>query len=414
MHDALLTMLLPWLLAAGTATANVLQGSDKGCAPAQTEATNVQQEPAFRGQTRACKRESDVDFAVVELAKTLEHPWAIEPLPNGDLLVTERPGRMRVVSGSGEVGKPLDGMPEVYAAGQGGLLDVALDPDFANNQVIYWSYSEPRRDGRNGTSVARGILLHHANRIKDVKVIFRAQPAYKNSMHYGSRLAFDDEGSLFVTLGERSDKSMQVHSQQPGSHLGTIARINPDGSVRDDNPFVGEENAQPETWTLGHRNVQAAAFDGQGNFWIVEHGPRGGDELNLVKKGNNYGWPLVSYGLEYSGAPIATAKTRRAGYEQPVYYWDPVIAPSGAEFYSGDAFPDWHGDLFIGGLVTRSVVRLELDGGRVAGEEHLLTDRGRRIRDVKQGPDGALYVVTDHDNGELWKIQPPQSEKRDR
>lgn len=406
MRGSLLITLLSCVLAACVATADAAQRSARHCKPAQAQPPNApQQEPAFPGQTRACESESNVAFELVELVTGLVHPWAVEPLPNGDLLVTERPGRMRIVSANGRVGEPLAGIPEVYAAGQGGLLDVALDPDFENNRTIFWSYSEPR-DGRNGTSVARGVLSREDNRVNDVEVIFRAQPGYENSMHYGSRLAFDGEGSLFITLGERSDKSMRMHSQQLDSHLGTIVRINPDGSVPDDNPFIGTSDAQPEIWTLGHRNVQAAAIDGEGNLWIIEHGPRGGDELNLIEKGKNYGWPLVAYGEEYSGASIDTAATKRPGYQQPVYYWDPVIAPSGAEFYTGHAFPEWQGDLFVGGLVTRSVVRLELENQRVVGEEHLLAERGRRIRDVKQGPDAALYVVTDHDDGELWKIQP--------
>jgi glucose/arabinose dehydrogenase len=237
-------------------------------------------------------------------------------------------------------------------------------------------------------------------------VIFRVLPTYEGTMHYGSRLAFGPDGMLYATFGERSVAAMRRYAQQLDSHLGKTVRIAPDGSAPRDNPFVGQAGALPEIWSVGHRNIQAAAFDGEGRFWIVEHGTRGGDELNLVTKGKNYGWPRVAYGVEYSGQPLPAEGTAGAGTEQPVYYWDPVIAPSGAQLYTGDAFPAWRGSLFVGGLASKRLVRLVLANGRVTGEEHLLVDREQRIRDVRQGPDGALYVVTDADNGELWRIAP--------
>jgi len=235
-------------------------------------------------------------------------------------------------------------------------------------------------------------------------------PTYNGDKHFGSRLAFGPDGKLYVTLGERSDKEMRPQAQRLDSDMGKILRLNPDGSAPDDNPFVGQPNARPEIWTLGHRNVQAAAFDPQGQLWEVEHGTNGGDELNRVEKGKNYGWPLVAYGEEYSGVPIPGAVTAKEGYEQPVYYWDPVIAPAGMQFYSGDAFPAWKGSVFIGGMGATSLVRLSLDNGRVTGEEHLLKQRGQRIRDVRQGAQGELYVVTDQSNGELWRIAPKSRE----
>jgi glucose/arabinose dehydrogenase len=296
-------------------------------------------------------------------------------------------------------------VPAVDAGDQGGLLDVALGPAFAADRTIYWSYTEPRADG-NGTSVAKGVLSTDGRRLDNVQVIFRALPSYANHMHFGSRLAFGPDGMLYVTLGERSDKPMRPHAQRLDSHLGKLIRIRPDGSAPADNPFVGQAGARPEIWTLGHRNVQSAAFDAGGRLWIVEHGTRGGDELNLVEKGKNYGWPLVAYGIEYSGEPIPGAVTARDGYEQPVYHWDPVIAPSGAQFYRGSAFPAWRGNLFVGNLKDKRLVRLVIENGRVAGEEHLLADRGQRVRDVREGPDGALYVVTDEESGELWRIAP--------
>ena len=384
--------------AAGAATCKALE-TRKPNAP--------DQRPAFPGQTRTCGVKSNVALDVAVLAKNLEHPWAVEPLPGGDLLVTERPGRLRIVSATGEVGQPIAGLPPVDARGQGGLLDVALSPAFGSDRTIYWSYSEPRKGG-NATSVARGVLSPDRQSLGQVNVIFRAMPTYDGDKHFGSRLAFGPDGMLYITLGERSDAPMRPQAQQLDSHMGKILRIGPDGSVPKDNPFVGQANARPEIWSRGHRNVQAAAFDPEGRLWDVEHGTNGGDELNRVEKGKNYGWPLVAYGEEYSGSAIRGAVTARAGYEQPVYYWDPVIAPSGAQFYTGDAFPAWKGNLFIGGMKDHKLVRLTLDNGRVTGEEHLLMDRGQRVRDVRQGPDGALYVVTDEDKGELWRITPAQ------
>ena len=376
------------------------------CQPLETRRPNApDQRPAFPGQTRVCGVKSNVAFDVAVLAKGLEHPWAVEPLPGGDLLVTEKPGRLRIVTAAGQLGQPIAGLPRVDARGQGGLLDVALSPTFASDRTIYWSYSEPRKGG-NATSVARGVLSPDRKSLGQVKVIFRAIPIYDGDKHFGSRLAFGPDGMLYITLGERSDASMRQQAQQLDSHMGKILRINPDGSVPKDNPFAGQANARPEIWSLGHRNVQAAAFDPQGRLWGIEHGTNGGDELNRVEKGKNYGWPVQAYGEEYSGAPIAGAVTAREGMQQPVYYWDPVIAPSGAQFYTGDVFPAWKGNLFVGGMKDHKLVRLTLDNDKVTGEEHLLTDRGQRVRDVRQGPDGALYVVTDEDKGELWKIAP--------
>ncbi len=376
------------------------------CTPLETRAANAAgQRPAFPGQTRACGIRSDVAFDVQVVARGLERPWAVEPLPDGALLVTEKPGRMRIVSAAGQVGPPIAGVPSVDARGQGGLLDVALSPGFAADRTLYWSFTEPR-EGGNGTSVARGVLSPDGTRLDQVRVILRTRPTYANNMHFGSRLAFGPDGMLYVTMGERSALETRPQAQQLDSHLGKTLRIQPDGSPAPGNPFVGRPGALPEIWSLGHRNIQSATFDPQGRFWIVEHGPRGGDEVNLMEKGKNYGWPVVTYGVEYSGSAIQDAVTQRAGFEQPVYYWDPVIAPSGAEFYTGQAFPAWRGSLFVGGLASRRLVRLQIENERVTGEEHLLVDRGQRIRDVRQGPDGALYVVTDGANGELWRIAP--------
>jgi glucose/arabinose dehydrogenase len=286
---------------------------------------------------------------------------------------------------------------------------VALSPRFASDRTIFWSFTE-QREGGNGTSVARGVLSADETQLEQVRVILHTRPTYTNNMHFGSRLAFGPDGMLYVTMGERSDNVTRPQAQQLDSHLGKTLRINPDGTAPRDNPFVGQAGALPEIWSLGHRNIQASAFDAQGTFWTIEHGTRGGDELNHVQKGKNYGWPVQAYGIEYRGGTISSAlgqaQTQRAGMEQPVYYWDPVIAPSGAQFYTGSLFPAWRGSLFIGGLASTRLVRLELRNGRVTGEEHLLADRGKRIRDVRQGPDGALYVITDEDSAELWRIAP--------
>jgi len=406
-----------------SASTAVSPPSTSSCAPLETRIANApEQKPAFVGQTRVCAVKSDVTFDVTVLAKGLNNPWAVEPLPNGDFLVTEKAGQIRIISAKGEVGQPIGGLlpvgaggvssvseqgglPPISARGQGGLLDVALSPNFAKDRTIFWSFSE-QREGGSGTSVARGVLTEDRRNLEQVRVIFRAVPTYNNGLHFGSRLAFGPDKLLYITLGDRFDRPNRPKAQTLDNHLGKIIRISPDGSIPSDNPFAKQSGAMPEIWTLGHRNIQSATFDDQGRLWTVEHGAKGGDELNLIEKAKNYGWAVATYGEEYSGEPFPGAVTVREGFEQPVYYWDPVIAPSGAQFYTGNAFPAWRGSLFVGGLASQRLVRLVIKDNRVTGEEHLLTDRGQRIRDVRQGFDGALYVVTDQTNGELLKITP--------
>lgn len=341
------------------------------------------------------------------VAQGLENPWGLAFLPDGRMLVTEQPGRLRIVERDGRLSEPLGGVPEVYETGQGGLLDVALSPNFAQDRRVYLSYSEPGKGGA-GTAVARARLGERA--LENVEVIWRQMPKVKGPNHWGSRLVFARDGTLFVTLGDRFNYREQA--QDLSNTIGKIVRINPDGSVPKDNPFVGRQGAAPEIWSYGHRNVQAAALHPDTDqLWTVMHGPRGGDELNHAEAGKNYGWPVINYGVNYDGSKIGVG-TAKEGMEQPVYYWDPVIAPSGALFYTGEMFPEWKGDLFIGSLQPGALVRLELEGSRVAKEERYLGDLNERIRDVVQGPDGAIYLLTDSAKGRILKLEPAPASKR--
>lgn len=368
------------------------------------------QKPAFPGQTRAPFRTEGVAFDVQRVAGDLEHPWGLAFLPGNRFLVTERPGRLRIIGQDGAKSDPVEGLPRVDARGQGGLLDVALDPKHTENGLVYWSYAEPR-EGGNGTAVARGRLVSDATppRVEDVRVIWRMTPTLESNAHFGSRLVFSADDTLFVTTGERSILEGRVQAQRLDGTLGKVVRIRSDGSAPDDNPFVGKSGALPEIYSYGHRNIQAAALHpSTGKLWVVEHGARGGDEINVIAPGKNYGWPTITYGIEYSGDKIGEGKTAAPGMEQPIYYWDPVIAPSGMAFYSGQAFPKWRGSLFVGALAGKHLARLTLQGERVIGEERLLVDRAR-IRDVRVGPDDLIYVLTDEDDGELLKLVPSKA-----
>jgi glucose/arabinose dehydrogenase len=340
-------------------------------------------------------------LGVQAIAKGLEHPWSLAFLPDKRMLVTERPGRLRLVGPDGRVSEPLAGVPRVYASGQGGLLDVALSPAFAKDRLVYLSFAESV-EGRRGTAVARGRLGERG--LENMQVIWRQQPKVSGSNHWGSRIVFRPDGTLFVTLGDRFNYSDSA--QDLSTTIGKIVRINPDGSAPRDNPFVGRTGARPEIWSYGHRNVQAGALHPEsGQLWTVEHGARGGDELNHPEAGKNYGWPVISYGVHYSGFKIGEG-TAKAGMEQPVYYWDPVIAPSGMVIYTGDLFAGWKNNILIGSLTPGLLVRLVMKDGTVAQEERYLGDLGERIRDVRQAPDGSLYLLTDARNGQILRVTP--------
>ncbi len=359
--------------------------------------------PAYAQQTRAPSAPTTA-IKVETVARGLVHPWGLQFLPDGRMLVTERPGRIRIITRDGKLSPPIAGVPKVHAAGQGGLLDVALAPDFATSREILFTFAEPRDGGTNGTSVAsaRLELTDGGGQLSNVRVIFRQQPSITSNMHFGSRIVFTPDGSFFLALGERYTQKQEA--QDPANHLGKIVRLNRDGTPFADNP--NKPGWDRAVWSIGHRNIQAALLHPEtGELWVVDHGARGGDEVDVVRKGLNYGWPVITYGRDYSGAPIGEG-TAKAGMEQPLYYWDPSIAPSGAAFYTGALFPGWRGNLLVGALAARQLSRLVLEGEKVVAEERLLVDLGARIRDVRMGPDGAVWLLTDHAEGQLLRLVP--------
>lgn len=383
--------------------------------PAETRDTNkAAYAPAFAGQTRAPALTTDTRYEVKEVvASGLASPWSVEFLPGGKFLITERiAGQFRIADAAGKVSAPIkQGVPAVHGVGQGGLLDVALDPNFATNQMIYWSYSEPGEDNRNNTAVAKGKLVDGATpRIDNIRVIWRQTPSLQSNQHFGSRVVFAKDGTLFVTLGDRGALPGRMQAQDLKSAIGKIVRINTDGSAPKDNPFVGRADALPEIWSYGHRNVQGAFLHPTtGELWGLEHGPQGGDELNIARKGKDYGWPSITYGVEYGGTLRKIGEgSAKAGMEQPVYYWDPVIAPGGLTYYNADLFPKWKGSVFASGLNPSFVSRLTMDGDKVTGEERFkFSDRANeRYRDINVGPDGAIYLLTDGPNARLLKVVP--------
>lgn len=372
--------------------------------PVETNAPNTDYKPAFAGQTRIAGMKTNTDLDIKVLSEGLVNPWGIAVLPDGRLLITEKGGTMRIAKTSGDLSAPIIGLPPVNSNGQGGLLGLTIDPEFNNNRMVYWCFSE-NFNGGTLTAVAKGRLSDNETKIENPVVIYRATPAFAGTLHYGGRILFDKKGDLFVSTGERSDLQTRPKAQDLSTGLGKIVHITRDGKAVSGNPFAGTPNAMPENYSYGHRNVQGLAFHpATGDLWECEFGPRGGDEVNRIEAGKNYGWAEITYGLEYSGKAINNGLTQKEGLEQPVYYWDPVVSPSGMTFYSGDLIPEWKNNLFIGCLSGSHIVRLDIRNNKVVGEERLLTNLQQRFRDVQQGKDGALYAVCDGVHGRLYRI----------
>ncbi|MEG2101989.1 MAG: PQQ-dependent sugar dehydrogenase [Flavobacterium sp.] len=370
--------------------------------PVEKEKPNSNYKPAFAGQTRVNGMTTNTEFQATVLTSELTNPWGVKSLPDGRLLVTQKTGTMRIVTSAGVVSAPITGLPAVNASGQGGLLGLCLDPDFASNRMIYWVFSEAVSGG-NISSVAKGKLSNDEKTIENATVIYRSSPANASNLHYGGRILFDQTGNLIVSTGERSVLETRPLAQSLTASLGKVIRITKDGKAGAGNPTFAGAGALPELFTYGHRNPQGLAVHPiTKEIWLSEHGPRGGDEINRLQAGLNYGWPIITYGIEYSGEPIGAGIQQKEGMEQPVYYWDPVVSPSGITFYAGNRIPEWENNLFVGCLSGMHIVRLVIKDNKVAGEERLLASENQRFRDITQGSDGALYAVTDQ--GRLYKI----------
>jgi glucose/arabinose dehydrogenase len=388
-----------------TTPAETITANASGSLPSvETKAPNSPEyKPAFAGQTRVAGVKTKTPYEFKVLTEGLSFPWGVKYMPDGRLIITEKEaGTLRIVKQNGELSKPITGLPAVNSKGQGGLLGITLDPNFEQNRMIYWAFSEEVSGGTH-TSVAKGKLSADESKIEGATVIYRATPAYRGNLHYGGRVIFDKDGNLFVSTGERSDLATRPQAQSLNSGLGKIMRITTDGKPVAGNPFMGQAGARPELYSYGHRNVQGLTFNPvNGELFSNEFGPRGGDEINHVRPGKNYGWPTITYGIEYSGKKIGEVIQQKEGMEQPTYYWDPSVSPSGMTFYSGDAIPEWKNNLFVGCLSGMHIARLVIENNKVVGEERLLSEEYQRFRDVTQGKDGAIYAVTDQ--GRLYKI----------
>jgi glucose/arabinose dehydrogenase len=387
---------------ADTTDSNTSDSTSNKLPPVETEKPNTKYAPAFAGQTKIHGVRTATPYEAKILTSALKSPWGITSLPDGRLLITEKAGNMRIVSGDGTVGNAITGIPAVNSGGQGGLLGLCLDPQFSSNRMIYWVFSENVAGG-TVTSVAKGKLSENESVIENATVIYRANPAANSTLHYGGRILFDKDGNLLVSTGERSSMSTRPLAQSVTGALGKIVRITTNGQHAGGNPTFNAAGALPELYSIGHRNPQGIALHPTtGELWLSEHGPRGGDEINRVQPGANYGWPVITYGIEYSGQTIGGGIQQKDGMEQPVYYWDPVISPSGITFYKGDRIPEWQNNLFVCALSGQHIARLVIENNRVAGEERLLEGEGQRFRDITQGTDNALYAVTDQ--GRLYRI----------
>jgi glucose/arabinose dehydrogenase len=377
------------------------QKTDTIIAPVEKKAPNSDYKPAFKGQTRIAGVKTKTPYEGKVLSSDLSNPWGIACLPDGRFLITEKKGDMRIATPLGVLSEPITGIPEVNPEGQGGLLGLTIDPMFTQNRMVYWVFSKKTPEG-NLTAVAKGKLSANEKTIEQATVIYQATPAYNGTLHYGGRIVFDKSGNLFVSTGERSDLQTRPQAQQLNSALGKVLRITKDGKPAQGNPFAGTAEARPEIYSYGHRNVQGLTIDPSGQLWEHEFGPRGGDELNRIQPGKNYGWATITYGLEYSGKKVGEGITQKPGLEQPVYYWDPVVSPSGMTFYTGSNMPEWKNNLFISCLSGMHIARLVITNNKVTGEENLLSEEGQRFRDITQGKDGLLYSVTDQ--GRLYRI----------
>jgi len=372
--------------------------------PVESKEANSDYKPAFAGQTRIAGMKTETEWNASVLTEDLVNPWGIAVLPDGRLLITEKGGTLRIATTNGELSAPIIGLPAVNSNGQGGLLGITIDPDFSNNRTIYWVFSE-NTNGENLTAVGKGRLSADETKVEVPAVIYRATPAYKGTLHYGGRILFDNNGNLFVSTGERSDLSTRPKAQDLSTGLGKIVLITKEGKAVENNPFIHTQGAMPENYSYGHRNVQGLALHPEtGELWAGEFGPRGGDEINRIVAGKNYGWPEITYGIEYAGGAINNGLTQKEGLEQPVYYWDPVVSPSGMTFYSGDLMPEWKNNLFVGCLSGSHIARLRIENNKVTGEERLLAGEGQRFRDLAQGKDGALYAICDGAHGRLYRI----------
>jgi aldose sugar dehydrogenase len=376
--------------------------SDSTLKPVETKSPNSDYKPAFAGQTRIAGVKTSAAYKGTVLSEGLHQPWGITSLPDGRFLITEKGGTMRIASQDGKLSAAITGIPKVNSGGQGGLLGLTLDPNFTSNRMVYWVFSQSNPDG-NLTAVAKGKLSADEKTIENPQVIYRATPAHNSTAHYGGRILFDKTGNIIFSTGERSDLETRPQAQFLNSSLGKVIRITPDGKAAPGNPFENRSDARPELYSYGHRNVQGLALNpATGDLWETEFGPRGGDEVNLIKPGKNYGWPTITYGIEYAGPKVGEGIQQKEGMEQPVYYYDPVISPSGITFCSSDAIPEWKNNLFISALSGMHIARLVIKDNKVVGEERLLANESQRFRDITQGKDGALYAVTD--NGRLYRI----------
>ncbi|HEY0175473.1 MAG TPA: PQQ-dependent sugar dehydrogenase [Pedobacter sp.] len=400
---AFCAVLLTSVFACSNSYAQAIKNKAHANPPVETQPANTKYKPAFAGQTRIASVQTRTPLTVTLLSKDLEHPWGICRLPDGRFLITQKMGSMCIVTPAGKIVKKISGLPAVVADGQGGLLDVNIDPQFATNKMIYWDYSEQQTSGGTLLAIAKGKLSADESKVENIEVIYRATPAYKGSLQFGSRIVFDKNGNLFVSTGERSGSDIRMQAQALNAAIGKIIHITKNGKAVSGGPFAKTSGARPEIYAYGLRSPEGLAMNpATGELWESEFGPRGGDEINIIRPGKNYGWPVVTYGIEYSGEKVGAGIQQKDGVQQPVYYWDPVVSPSGIVFYNSNVIPEWKGNLFVGGLSSMHIVRLVIKNNKIIGEERLLKNEGERFRALAVGKDGALYAVTD--SGRFYRV----------